>query len=177
MSEETPWYSRMLQRGETVAYSMLADLPDEAVRDKEFCARTGLRSNLTIPLKVSGQGLGALAIGCFRRERAWPAELVPRLRLLGEVFANALVRRNQSVSLAQALAEVRELKARLEDENLFLRKEIAAVTRAGGGILGESAAIRHVLIQAEQVAPTDARCCSWVRRERVRSCWPGPSMS
>ena len=66
------------------------------------------------------------------------------------------MRRNQSVSLEQALAEVQELKARLEEENLSLRKEIAAVTRAGDGILGESAAIRNVLIQAEQVAPTDA---------------------
>ena len=63
VSEETPWYSRMLQRGETVAYSAPADLPDEAVRDTEFWARTGLRSNLTIPLKVSGRGLGALVIG------------------------------------------------------------------------------------------------------------------
>jgi len=156
VSEENPWYTGVLQRGEIVAYSTPADLPDEAALEKEFCARVGLRSNLTIPLNVSGRPLGALAIGSFRREREWPAELVPRLRLLGEVFANALVRRNQSVSLEQALAEVRALKARLEEENLYLRKEIAAVTRAGGGILGESAAIRKVLIQAEQVAPTDA---------------------
>jgi formate hydrogenlyase transcriptional activator len=155
-NEETPWFTRMLQRGETVAWSRPGDLPDEAMLERAFCARIGLRSNLTIPLKVSGRPLGALAIGSFRREREWPAQLVPRLRLLGEVLANTLARRNQSVSLEQALAELRELKARLEEENLYLRKEIVAVTRAGGGILGDSTAIRKVLIQAEQVAPTDA---------------------
>jgi transcriptional regulator with GAF, ATPase, and Fis domain len=156
VSEETPWYTAVLQRGETVAYATPADLPDEAIREKEFSARIGLRSNLTIPLEVSGRPLGALAIGCFRRQREWPAELIPRLRLLGEVFANALVRRNQWASLEQALAEIRALKARLEEENLYLRKEMAAATAAGGGILGESDAIRRVLVLAEQVAPTDA---------------------
>ena len=61
--------------------------------------------------------MAALAIGCFRRERVWPAEFIPRLRLLGEVFSNALVRRNQAMSVERALAEVRELKGRLEEEN------------------------------------------------------------
>ena len=115
-----------------------------------------LRSNLTIPLKVSGRLLAALAVGCFRRERVWPAELIRRLRMLGEVFANALARRNQAARLEQALTEVREMKARLEEENLYLRKEIDAAARAGGGIVGESPAIKRVLVQAEQVAPTDA---------------------
>ena len=115
-----------------------------------------LGSNLTIPLKVSDRLLAALSVGCFRRERVWPAELIRRLRMLGEVFANALARRNQAARLEQALTEVRELKARLEEENLYLRKEIDAAARAGGGIVGESPAIKRVLVQAEQVAPTDA---------------------
>jgi transcriptional regulator with GAF, ATPase, and Fis domain len=44
----------------------------------------------------------------------------------------------------------------LEGENLYLRKEIDAAAGAGGGIVGESAAIRRSLVQAEQVALTDA---------------------
>jgi formate hydrogenlyase transcriptional activator len=157
VTEETRWYTRTLHRGATIAYSRLPeDLPDEAAAEKAYCADTGLRSNLTIPLKVSGRPLAALAIGCFGRERVWLAGLIPRLRLLGEVFSNALARRNQAVSLERALTEVRELKARLEEENLYLRKEVDAGARAGGGIVGNSAAIKRVLVQAEQVAPTDA---------------------
>lgn len=157
VNKDLPWYTGLLLLGETIAHARLPeDLPDEAAAEKAYCARVGLRSNLTIPLRVSDRPLGALAIGCLRRERVWPAELIPRIRLLGEVFANALARRNQSVSLERALAEVRELKARLEEENLYLRKEIDAVVQAGAGIVGESAAIKRVLVQAKQVAPTDA---------------------
>ena len=72
------------------------------------------------------------------------------------MFANALARRNQSVSLERALAEVQELKARLEEENVYLRKEIDTAVRSGSGIVGESDAIKRVLVQAQQVAPTDA---------------------
>jgi signal transduction histidine kinase len=126
------------------------------VAEKAYCAAVGLRSNLTIPLKRSGRPIAALAVACFRRERHWPADLIPRLRLLGEVFLNAVARRNQAVALESALAEIRGLKAQLEEENLYLRKEIDVATRAGGGIVGEGAAIKNALVQAEQVAPTDA---------------------
>jgi formate hydrogenlyase transcriptional activator len=157
VNEATSWYTRTLLRGETVAYSrMPEELPDGAVPEKAYCASTGLRSNITIPLRVAGRPMAALAIGCFRRERTWPAEFVPRLRLLGEVFSNALERRNQAMSLERALAEVRELKGRLEEENRYLRKEIDAAVRARGGIVGESAAIKKVLAQAAQVADTGA---------------------
>ena len=156
VSEDLPWYTGMLLRGETVAYSRLPeDLPEEATREKEYCAHVGLRSNLTIPLTVSQRPQSALAIGCFERERAWPAAIIPRLRLLGEVFANALARRSQALSLERALAEVQELKTRLEEENLYLRKEMDAVALEGG-IVGENAAIKRVLVLAQQVAATDA---------------------
>jgi transcriptional regulator with GAF, ATPase, and Fis domain len=60
------------------------------------------------------------------------------------------------VSLEQALAEIRALKTQLEQENLYLRKEIDAAARMCGGIVGDGPAVTRVLVQAEQVAPTDA---------------------
>ena len=153
LSVEAPWYTGMLLKGETLAFSRLPeDFYGGDVREKELAASFGFRSHLSIPLRVSGRPLGALSIACFRHERMWPAEVIPRLRLLGEVFASALARRNQWVSLEQTLAELRELKARLEEENLYLRKEIDV----GSGIVGESEALKRVLVQVEQVAPTDA---------------------
>src|SRR4030095_13004602 len=138
-------------------YSRLPEeLPEEAAAEKAYCAAMGLRSNLTIPLKLSGRPIAALAVGCFRRERQWPPDLIPRLRLLGEVFLNAVARRNQAVALESALAEIRGLEAQLEEENMYLRKEIDVATRAGGGIVGEGAAIKKALVQAEQVAPPHA---------------------
>jgi signal transduction histidine kinase len=47
--------------------------------------------------------LGVLSFGSVRRERAWPAELVERLRLLSEAFASALERKRVELSLAERL--------------------------------------------------------------------------
>jgi signal transduction histidine kinase len=47
--------------------------------------------------------LGVLAFGSVRRERAWPAEWVERLRLLSEAFASTLERKRVELSLAERL--------------------------------------------------------------------------
>src|SRR5262249_35062546 len=139
-----------------IAYSRLpVEVPDETVAESAYGTAASLRSILTIPLSVAGRPVATLSVGALRAEPQWPAELGPRLRMLCEGFPHPRARRNQAVCVERALAEVRELKARLEHENLHLRKELDTAARADG-IVGESAAIRNVLVQAEQVAPTDA---------------------
>jgi formate hydrogenlyase transcriptional activator len=58
-------------------------------------------------------------------------------------------------ALENALAEVQRLRDRLQLENVYLRSEVRE--RLGQGrVIGHSAAIRRVLEQVEQVAPTDS---------------------
>jgi PAS domain S-box-containing protein len=57
--------------------------------------------------------------------------------------------------LEERIAEVNELRRRLELENLYLREEVKLVHRHGD-INGDSPAIRAVLAQVEKVATTEA---------------------
>jgi formate hydrogenlyase transcriptional activator len=58
-------------------------------------------------------------------------------------------------ALEDALAEVQRLRDRLQLENVYLRHEVRE--RLGQGrVIGQSAAVRRVLEQLEQVAPTDS---------------------
>ena len=81
--------------------------------------------------------------------------LVNRLRLVAEVFANALARRASEEALRHALETVEALKERLEAENVSLRQDLQLL-HGHPQILGRSAALQNVLAQAEQVAATDA---------------------
>jgi transcriptional regulator with GAF, ATPase, and Fis domain len=56
--------------------------------------------------------------------------------------------------LRRALEEVTKLRQRLESENAYLREE--AKEASGSPVMGRSPGIRHVLEQADMVAPTDA---------------------
>jgi len=60
--------------------------------DRRNVARLGIGALLAIPLVASGNVFGALTfVGAGSRK--WPAELVQRLRLIGEIFSNALARK------------------------------------------------------------------------------------
>jgi len=57
--------------------------------------------------------------------------------------------------LREQLAEINNLKLRLEKENIYLREEVK--TGLGfGKIIGSSETLQYVLFRAQQVAPTDA---------------------
>lgn len=71
------------------------------------------------------------------------------------VFRDVSQRREADERLHAALAEVDQLRARLELENAYLQEEIRTETNPRG-IIGRSQAIRAVLRQVELVAPTDA---------------------
>ena len=63
--------------------------------------------------------------------------------------------RERTAELEQSLSEIRQLKERLEAENVYLRDEIR-MAQLHGDIVGDSEALRAVVVQAEQVAETDS---------------------
>lgn len=64
-------------------------------------------------------------------------------------------RKNAEEALRGTLDEIKELKSKLREENLYLREEINLI-HSHKDIVGNSEAIRSVLMQIEQVGPTDA---------------------
>ena len=160
--ESFPWALESFLRGETVILSRLTDAPAEAARDVELVRRYGVKSVVSIPLSTGGgPTFGALNFDVTREEREWPVELVNRLKLVAQVFANALARkrdeqalRESGEQLRQTLEEVHRLRDRLQKENVYLREQL----RRDDGherIVGESEAIKKMLAQAKRVAPTD----------------------
>jgi len=64
-------------------------------------------------------------------------------------------RKRAEEDLRQAYDEVKRLRDQLQQENFYLRGEVEDL-HGHGRIVGQSRALRHVLVQAEQVAPTDS---------------------
>jgi len=64
-------------------------------------------------------------------------------------------RKEAEESLRGALEEIKQLKDRLEAENIYLQQEVAREYNFGE-IIGQSTAISYVFFRIEQVAPQDA---------------------
>jgi transcriptional regulator with GAF, ATPase, and Fis domain len=156
LREAVPWALAKILRGETIVFSSINDLPEEATRDKVTLYQIGPKSNVTFPLAIGGKSVfGALSFGKVSAERTWPEVLVRRLRLASQVIASALERKFADQKLQDALGQVQELKNRLEQENVYLRQE-ARLLHDHEQIIGQSRALKKVLLQVEQVAATDA---------------------
>jgi signal transduction histidine kinase len=114
-AEDIPWMAARMQRGDLVSVSRIEDLPDEAAVDRRSCLARGIKSKVALPLLVGGIVVGGFTFGTVRAERAWrPDDLIQRLRLLGEVFANTLSRRRGDVEgqrLRQEMAHVGRVSA------------------------------------------------------------------
>jgi len=149
-----PWATAQILQGKMLCFSSVDELPPD-VPDRANIMRMGTRSNVTLPLLASGRVVGALAFGSMRSERPWPPELLSRLSVVGQVFANALARKLTETELREALAENARLRDRLTVENVYLRSELKA-RREPRELTRQSAAIRRVQEQIDQVAPTSS---------------------
>jgi signal transduction histidine kinase/integral membrane sensor domain MASE1 len=99
LSAMFPWSVRQLLSERPVVFGSVRELPEEAARDRESLAEIGISAKLAIPLVGGGRVLGGLSLVTVGRERAWPDELVARLQLVAEVFANALGRTDSEDAL------------------------------------------------------------------------------
>ncbi len=151
-----PWvFEKLVEKHEVVSFSKLDDLPSEANVDKQTYAEWGIRSALDIPIITGGSVVHVIAINSVKSERVWPEELFPRLQLLGEIFVNALERKQIRLELEKRLREIEELKQRLENENIYLHEEVKLLADHTE-IVRQSLAMKKVLSHAEQVARTDS---------------------
>jgi formate hydrogenlyase transcriptional activator len=101
--EDFPWAVKQLQAGRVIVISSLEEMPAEAAHDREVLHQLGIKSNLTIPLSVGGGPLiGVLGLNTTRAERDWSDALVDQLKLIGQVFTNALARKRFELALRQS---------------------------------------------------------------------------
>lgn len=143
-----PWSTEKVLSGQILAISNIADLPLEAARDQESFSLYDTKSTVLVPLSTGGRVLGVLSFAVIRKEKSWPRPLVKRLRLVAELFVNALARKNADAAL-------REAKERLRKENLYLQGAINLLDEHSE-IIGQSPVMKQVLAQVEQVARTDS---------------------
>jgi two-component system, LuxR family, sensor kinase FixL len=102
-----PWMFSRFDAGHVVRLSRPGDLPEDAAADREALVDLGTRSLVAIPIQAGGSTLGILVFDAIQREREWPDDLIPRFRLLGEIFANALARRRAEQAAQESEARFR----------------------------------------------------------------------
>lgn len=115
------------------------------VADRAWIEREGVRTVAAQPLAFRADTLGVLAL--FDRG-VLDVDALEWLRVFADYAA-------VSIANARAFEEIDGLRARLEEENLYLRDEVTAALGMGD-FVGQSPGLQKVLRQVQLVAPTDA---------------------
>jgi PAS domain S-box-containing protein len=95
-------HSVLVLKGEPLITVRMSDLPPESKKDQQIWAPMGVKSVLIIPLFISQSIRYLFTIETIQREHEWPKEYIPRVTLLGEIFVNALERRDKESALRES---------------------------------------------------------------------------
>jgi formate hydrogenlyase transcriptional activator len=108
---------------------------------------TGIRSDCIVPMIVGGKSIGTLGVGSLKTDQYCEAD--------AEILQDVANQVALAITNMNAYEEIAELKARLENENVYLQEEIRT-DHNFEEITGNSPALLDVLRKVEQVAPTDS---------------------
>lgn len=103
LAQMFPWsYEMLIAKRVPAKFERLEGLPPEAEQDRLSWIAMGVKSNLTIPLFCANGVRYLLTIQSLSNEHRWPKEFIPRLNLLGEIFVNALERRDKDHLISES---------------------------------------------------------------------------
>ncbi|UJH66595.1 sigma 54-interacting transcriptional regulator [Allomuricauda sp. SCSIO 65647] len=154
MSEFPYVMSEIFNHG-MVCISDVDSLPREGKNIKKFMKDFGVQSILYSALIIDEKLIGALGFDSYTKKIDWSAKYISRLKLIGEIFANALMRKKNQEELAEAHRQLEVLKNQYKNESEYLQEEIK-IEHNFDEIIGKSGSLKKTLKKVEQVAPTDS---------------------
>ena len=105
--EAVPWLTNKLLADEPVVLSRVEDAPPEAAKDLEFAKIIGTKSTVAVPLKMGGTVVGIVVFDAVTRAQTWSPHTIQRLRLIADVFGNALERERADAEITRLREEMR----------------------------------------------------------------------
>jgi signal transduction histidine kinase/ABC-type uncharacterized transport system substrate-binding protein len=151
--ERLPLIIARVRRGDIVNLPNIDERPAESDTDKEGLRQLGIRSLLVAPLALDGAIIGAISLAAVKAVRVWPEALVPRLRLIGEIFASLLARQRAAEQVGEARLETGQFR-----ESLAHLVRVRTVGEMSGAIAHEInqplVAIKNYALAARRRLPT-----------------------
>ena len=97
-----PWFARCYREGTPVAVSSIYDVPSYATAERAMVASLRAKAFLGIPMRVSGRTVGHVGFGHQRRSRRWSTAEIEQMRAVGDLFALAVDRFQNSTALSES---------------------------------------------------------------------------
>ncbi len=92
-TDKFPWWIKKMKQFETIYIPSVADLPPEAGSEQEEFQLENIQSLIAVPMVYEKHLIGFLGFDAVHSKRAYDEDIITLLKITGEIFANALKRR------------------------------------------------------------------------------------
>lgn len=140
VSDIAPWTIERIKRTEIVNIPRVGDLPPEAAADKAAFQAEDTRSLLCVPMVYRGEAFGLVGLDSVKSERSWSDQNVALLKIVGEIFSNALEHKRAREAVQAAY---QSLEHRVEERT----QELAALN-AIAALVSRSLDLREIMSDA-----------------------------
>jgi len=109
LHNELPWFFQKISRLEVTHIPDVTALPVEANREKAHFRQQGIQSLVVVPIVFRGRLLGFVGFDSVRQPKNWSEDAIALLRIIGEIFANALHRQHSEAVLRESERKFRAI--------------------------------------------------------------------
>ena len=110
-----PWLVNKVKEAECVHIPDLEDLPAAAEAERALLRRQGVQSVIVVPMVREGNAIGFLGLSSIHSKKTWDEETIMLLRLVAEMFSNALERKRMDLALRESEKRYRLLAENITD--------------------------------------------------------------
>ncbi len=93
------WSMAQLNRGEAIHIPKVEELPAEAAAEKEEFQKENIKSLVFVPMVYKGKTVGFIGFDSVRQETEWPEDIINLLKIVSDIFVNALMRKEAEQAL------------------------------------------------------------------------------
>ncbi|MBN1835536.1 MAG: GAF domain-containing sensor histidine kinase, partial [Spirochaetales bacterium] len=109
-----PWYADKIAGSRTIVFRRPREIPAQPQELRRRFLDQGILSYIAVPMSAGGTPLGMLELASFRSESSWAPDIIKRLRLIEEIFAQALKRKISEEQLRRRTRELEETAEKLK---------------------------------------------------------------
>ena len=102
-----PWSMKRYLRGDIVLIPRVSEMPPEAIDAKHDLEQLGVQSILNVPMAPGGRVMGFIGLTSIREEKMWTEDTSSLLKIVGQVFANALENKKNRQALQESEERLR----------------------------------------------------------------------
>lgn len=121
-----PWIIGKMKNLENVYVASPESLPEEAANERDYMKRAGVAAFAVIPLVRGGKMIAALIFSWSEGHKVKGRNVVAYLRVIGEIFSNALERKQFDESIQAKNIALKEVINQIDDEKKQMKQHIQA---------------------------------------------------